>query len=130
MVKRNRQVQNNSSLKYVKCTTCTKRLVEIVYERAPWFRILRGPMILGMKALSWYHGINPKDYPVRTEECYGCVRFMKNALKDKSPAFVRLNEIVNPVFNRIRDSIVTEEEKVKAVDFARSVMNSFEKENK
>ena len=102
--------------------------MEIVYVRAPWFRILRGPMVFGMKALSWYHGINPKDYPVKTEECYGCVRFMKNALKDKSPAFVWLNGLVNPVFNRIRDSIVTEEEKVKAVDFARSAMDISVKE--
>ncbi len=85
-------------------------------------------MILGMKALSRYHGINPKEYDVRTEECYGCVRFIKNALKDKSPGFVWLNEIVNPVFNRIRDSIVTEQEKVKAVDFARSAMDIYEKE--
>lgn len=128
MVNNGRSPQENGGLKYVKCTTCTKHLVEIVYDRAPWFRILRGPMILGMKALSRYHGINPKEYDVRTEECYGCVRFIKNALKDKSPGFVWLNEIVNPVFNRIRDSIVTEQEKVKAVDFARSAMDIYEKE--
>ena len=43
---------------------------------------------------------------------------MKNELKAKSPASRALNYLVNPVFNRLHDSLVTAEEKAEAKWFA------------
>jgi len=54
------------------------------------------------------------DYQARTARCYGYVRFMKNALKQKSPTCVWLSNRINALFNRIRDSIVSETEKEEA----------------
>lgn len=44
---------------------------------------------------------------------------MKESLKEKSFVARRVNDILNPMFNRIRDSIVTEEEIREARRFAR-----------
>jgi hypothetical protein len=67
-----------------------------------------------MRYMSRRHSINPYDYQARTARCYGCVRFIKNALKQKSPTCVWLSNRINALFNRIRDSIVSETEKEEA----------------
>lgn len=108
--------------KQAKCNTCTIQLVELCYKRKLWFRLFREPLILGMRIMCWWHRIDPREYQVRHERCYGCIRFMKVALKEKSPVFVRLNDLVNPVFNSLRDSIVTPEEKEEAKRFAKEAM--------
>lgn len=64
------------------------------------------------------HNIDARDYEVRTDKCYGCVRFMKIALKEQSPTFRVLNDIVNPVFNKLRNGIVTPDEIQEAKLFA------------
>jgi hypothetical protein len=101
------------------CRMCTIRLVRLCYERARWFRWFREPLVLGMRLLARWHRVDPRDYAVRTEECYGCLRFLKEDLKAKSPLFARLNDLVNPTFNRLRDAIVTPEEIAEARRFAR-----------
>lgn len=108
--------------KQAKCNTCTIQLVELCYKRNLWFRLFREPLILGMRVMCWWHRIDPREYEVRHERCYGCIRFMKVALKEKSPAFVRLNDLTNPIFNSLRDSIVTPEEKEEAKRFAKEAM--------
>ena len=105
--------------KYAVCNTCTILLVKLCYQRVWWFRWIREPLLLGMRILSWWHGINPRDYLVRTESCYGCIRFMKESLKERSAVARWLNDRINPVFNRVRDSIVTQEEIREAKRIAR-----------
>jgi len=100
------------------CKTCTLQLVRLCYQRALWFRLFREPLLAGMRLLSRWHRINPRDYKVRKQECYGCIRFMKVALKEKSPTFRWLNNRVDPLFNRLRDSLLTEEEIAAASAFA------------
>lgn len=107
--------------KTASCRMCTIQLVRLCYERTLWFRWFREPLVLWMRLLARWHRIDPRDYAVRMEECYGCLRFLKEELKEKSPLFVRLNDIVNPAFNRLRDSIVTKEEIEEARRFAREV---------
>ncbi len=105
------------------CNSCTRHLVDLCYKRSLAFRLFRTPLIAGMRTMSWWHGINLKDYPVKTERCRNCVRFMKNALKQKSPTFALLNERINPYFNRYRDSIVTKDEKAHAKSLAAEFMD-------
>lgn len=110
---------NRTPISYATCNTCTISLVAVAYRRAFWFRFVREPLKLGMLALAWFHRIDARDYPVRTESCYGCLRFVKTALKEKSPAFRLLNGRVNPIFDRIMESIVSLEEVRDAKTFAR-----------
>jgi hypothetical protein len=68
--------------------------------------------------MAWWHNIDATMYKVEKSECRGCVRFMKNELKIKSPTFRFLNSIINPIFNFLRDRFVTKEEKAEAKRFA------------
>jgi hypothetical protein len=102
------------------CNTCTLKLVTIAYQRVPAFRLMREPLKLGMRFLSWYYRVNPDEYAVRTPHCYGCIRFHKTALKEKSALFRWLNDRVNPIFDDVLKQIVTEEEVKRAKSYARA----------
>jgi|SRR3990172_7251276 len=102
------------------CNTCTLKLVTIAYRRVPLFRLMREPLKLGMQFLSRLYRVNPAEYVVRTPNCYGCLRFYKTALKEKSAAFRWLNDRVNPIFDAILERIVTEEEIQHAKAYARA----------
>ncbi|MEW6357277.1 MAG: nitroreductase [Planctomycetota bacterium] len=110
---------NPAKTSYAVCNTCTIRLVELCYRRAWWFRFVREPLRLGMRIMAWWHGIDPRDYVVRTEACRGCIRFMKTALKEKSAAFRRLNDWINPLFDWMMERIVTAGEVENAKRYAR-----------
>ena len=101
------------------CNTCTLQLVRLCYQRAPWFRLIREPLVFGLRVMAWSHRIDPRDYQVRTRTCYGCVRFMKTALLDQSATFRWLNRWIDPLFNRIRNSLLLEGELEDAREFAR-----------
>ena len=104
---------------YAACNTCTIQLVKLCCERAWWFYYLRLPLVAGMRLLAVWHRIDSRDYTVRSEACYGCMRFMKTALKEKSAAFRFLNDRINPIFDTIVERIVTEEELLEAKQYAR-----------
>lgn len=101
------------------CGTCTIRLVELAYRRAPWFRLIREPLRAGMIALSRWHDIDPAVYAVRSEACGGCLRFHKTALKERSRLFRILNRLVNPAFDALLERIVGSGAVVEAKDHAR-----------
>lgn len=101
------------------CGNCTIKLVRIAYRRAPWFRLLREPLKLGMRALSRIHHVDPAEYDVRTPACYDCIRFYKIALKERSAVFRQLHRFVNPVFDSVIQRIVTVEERRQAREYAR-----------
>jgi hypothetical protein len=104
---------------YAICTTCTIRLVKTCYHRAGWFRIVREPLRYGMVIMGRIYGVKHNDYRVKSEECKGCVRFIKTGLKEKSSIFRFLNGIINPVFDRIIETIVSEQEVLEAKKHAR-----------
>lgn len=102
------------------CNTCTIRLVKTAYRRAPWFRLVREPLKLGMRTLAWLYRIDPTQYEVRTPSCYGCLRFYKTALKERSSIFRWLNDRVNPLFDTLLERIVGVDEIEAAQNYARS----------
>ena len=102
------------------CNTCTIRLVQLCYEKTWWFRIVREPLVMGMRVLGCVYGVDPEEYEVRSEECRNCIRFLKTGLKDKSGLFRWLNGLIDPIFNRIRDSIVSDQELQESRDLARA----------
>jgi hypothetical protein len=103
---------------YAVCNHCTYKLVAIAYKRAPWFRLFREPLKLGMKWLVWVHSIDAREYRVRTPGCYQCIRFYKTALFKKSRSFRWLHDRVNPVFNKLIARIVTSDERKRAKTYA------------
>jgi hypothetical protein len=108
-------------LEYAVCNTCTIKLVEICFARAWWFRLIREPLRFGMVIMGMFYDIDPKDFPVKSESCNGCVRFTKTSLKDKSSLFRFLNGIINPIFDGIMETIVSKEEILEAKQYAREV---------
>jgi hypothetical protein len=84
--------QNNEG--YAVCNTCTIMLVRTSYNRAWWFRIIREPLRYGMVIMGKLYGENHSNYPVKSDECQGCVRFIKTGLKERSSLFRFLNGIV------------------------------------
>jgi len=102
------------------CNTCTIMLLDIAYRRSPLFMVVREPLKCAMRLLSRIYRINPAEYAVHTPACYGCVRFYKTALKEKSRVFYWLNDRINPTFNLLLEKIITAEEMKEAKSFARS----------
>ncbi|MCL5997107.1 MAG: nitroreductase [Chloroflexi bacterium] len=102
------------------CNTCTIKLVNIAYRRAPYFRLVREPLKLGMRFLAWIYRVDPAEYNVRTPNCYGCIRFYKTALKEKSALFRWMNDFINPLFDATLERIVSKEEVKQAKAYARA----------
>jgi hypothetical protein len=117
------RTNSETSLYTAQCNTCTIMLVELCFQRAWWFKAFRTPMVWGMRLMCRFHGIDPRKYAVSNQKCYGCVRFMKVALKEKSPTFRALNGLINPIFNKLRNRIVTEKEIAEAKRFAQDAFD-------
>ncbi|MHB1346669.1 MAG: nitroreductase [Candidatus Humimicrobiaceae bacterium] len=115
----NEKISNNSK-KNARCNTCTLKLVGIAYKRQPLFRLFREPLKISMRIFSWLYRIDPEEYEVRTPACHGCIRFYKVALKEKSKLFRWLNKIINPLFDKAIESIVSEDELRIARDYGKS----------
>lgn len=105
------------------CNTCTLKLVSIAYQRFPFFRLMREPLKLAMRIFARCYHVTPDDYEVRTPVCYGCIRFYKTALKERSGLFRRLNRLINPVFDFVLERIVTEDEVKSAETYAQLATN-------
>jgi hypothetical protein len=81
----------------------------LAYQRSFWFRLLRWPLKSAMRAWVRLASIDLAGYEFATPACRRCNRFYKNALKDHSPVFCRLNDLINPIFDQILEGIVGQE---------------------
>jgi hypothetical protein len=75
-----------------------------------------------MRILAWWNGIDSWTYAVHSPECRGCVRFMKAELQAKSPIFRACDRMIGPVFNRLRNSMLKQEELEEAKRIAAEAM--------
>jgi hypothetical protein len=100
------------------CKMCTIHLERLCYRRAWWFRMVRECFATGIRLFAVIYWIRPGDYKVRSSMCHNCIRFRKNALKERSRLFAWLDRYLNPVFNRIRDSLLTPTELDQARELA------------
>lgn len=105
------------------CKLCTIRLEALCYQRAWWFRPFREILATGVRLFALVSRIEPQKYRTRSEGCHNCFRFKKNALKEQSKVFRWLDSFFNPLFNRVRDSLLTPEELEEAREFAREAGN-------
>ena len=104
------QESSNRELSPVVCKNCALLLVRMCYGKHWWFRLVREPLVLGMRILARLNGIDARRHPVNNPECHGCVRFMKAELEDKSPLFRFLNDRIGPRFSELRNSLLTRNE--------------------
>ncbi|MBL8666070.1 MAG: hypothetical protein JNM48_01265 [Rhodospirillales bacterium] len=95
---------------YASCKVCVIRLEDLCYQRAWWFRPFREVFAAGIRVFSLAYRVRPEAYAARSPMCYKCMRFRKNAIKLRSPLFNYFDGYLNPVFNRVRDSLLTAEE--------------------
>jgi len=100
------------------CRVCTLHLERLCDRRSWWFRPFREGLGAGIRLFALAYRIPPESGTPRSPYCHQCLRFRKNALKLRSPLFVRLDNRLNPVFNRIRDSLLTPEELATARELA------------
>lgn len=110
----------NTQNKRPPCGMCTFKCVMIAYKRAPWLRLIREPMLIGMRFFAFIHNIEPevRSYPFPIAECNRCIRFYKTVLFKKSASFRWLHGRFNPIFNHFMDRIVTPEERKQAREYA------------
>jgi hypothetical protein len=104
---------------FTSCKICTIHLESLCYRRAWWFRAFRELLATGIRLFAIAYWIRPRDYLARSPMCHKCLRFRKNALKARSPFFNWLDGYLNPMFNRVRDSLLTTVELERARDLAR-----------
>lgn len=101
------------------CKICTIHLERLCYRRAWWFRGFREVLATGIRLFALACRIPADRHRVRSPMCFKCLRFRKNALKQRSPLFNRLDARLNPIFNRVRDSLLTAQELERARRLAR-----------
>lgn len=107
-------------LEYASCKVCVIRLEHICYRRAWWFRPFRELLATGIRLFALVYRVPTRAYAARSPMCYGCLRFRKNAVKRHSPLFNYLDGHLNPLFNRVRDSLLTADELAWARSLAQS----------
>jgi hypothetical protein len=101
------------------CKMCTIQLERLCYQRAWWFRAFRETLATGVRVFAFALMIQPQGYKARSAMCHKCLRFQKNELKVRSGLFRWLDGYVNPLFNRVRDSLLTPVEMEKMRELAR-----------
>ena len=109
-------------ISHIVCKNCASRLAEWCYAQHWWFRLIREPLLMGMRSMAWWHGIDARKHGVRNPECHGCIRFMKNELEEKSSTFRFLNEHLGKKVNKLRDSMLTQQQLDEAKRYAREAM--------
>ena len=112
----------NQELSPVVCNNCVLFLIRRCYGKHWWFRLVREPLVWGMRIMACCNGIDARSHAVSSPECHGCVRFMKAELEEKSPAFRFLNERIGPWFRTMRDSMLTQAELDEAKRYAQEMM--------
>ncbi len=110
----------SQSSAFAACKICTIRLEELCYERAWWFRAFREVLATGIRLFAVALMIQTDGGKARSKKCHGCLRFRKNALKQRSALFNWLDGYLNPLFNRARNSLLTPQELEQARALARS----------
>ncbi len=110
----------NTHSKRPVCGMCTFKLTMIAYQRAPWFRLIREPLLLGIRLFAFFHNVEREveAFSFPTSACHKCIRFYKSVLFKKSFTFRLLHSRINPIFNYFLDRIVTEEERQQAHSYA------------
>lgn len=97
-------------------------MIRRCYKAHWWFRLVREPLVAGMRLLAVVNGILPKDYAAGNPECHGCLRFIKAELEVRSATFRFLNGLIGLKFRTLRDSMLEENDFIAARKRAAEMM--------
>ena len=111
----------------VVCKNCVILLIKRCYGKHWLFRLVREPLVSGMRILAWWNRIDARRHAMSNPECHGCVRFMKAELEEKSLVFRILNGRIAPWFRTMRDSMLTQAELDEAKRYAQEMMKPTQK---
>ena len=92
------------------CKICTIHLEEICAKRVWWFRAFCEVLANGVRLYAFAAKVRTDQHKSRSPMCKSCIRFRKNILKNNSPLFNWLDGLLNPIFNHVRNGILTTEE--------------------
>jgi len=106
----------------VVCQGCVLMMIRRCYRAHWWFRLVREPLVAGMRLLALVNGIRPKDYAAKNPECHGCLRFIKAELEIRSATFRFLNGLIGRKFRTLRDSMLEEKDFAEARQHAAEMM--------
>ena len=104
------------------CKNCALLMVRLCYGRHWCFRLVREPLVWGMRILAFWNGIDARSHVVNNPECHGCVRFMKAELEEKSRTFRFLNDLIGQRFSALRNAMLTQQELDEAKRHAKEMM--------
>ncbi len=116
----NMQANLQEQTKRPACGNCTLKCVSIAYKRAPWFRLVRAPLVVGIRYFAAIHHARSEveAFPFPTNSCRGCLRFYKTVIMKKSASFRWLHRRLNPFFDFFVDRLVTPSERREAHEYA------------
>ena len=92
------------------CKICTIHLEAICAQRVWWFRLFCGVLANCVRLYAFAAMVRTSEHKSRSPMCKSCIRFRKNILKSSSPLFNWLDGLLNPIFNHVRNGILTPEE--------------------
>jgi len=103
------------------CTVCPVYLMRQCSQRSWWFRAIREPLAVGMRAMAWLHRIPVPPQSLFAQSCQNCLRPMKMQLAQKSLLFRIANAVIAPWFGRLRRSLLAEEDILQSKQIAAEV---------
>lgn len=92
------------------CKICTIHLEEICAKRVWWFRAFCEVLASCVRLYAFAASVRTDEHKSRSSMCKTCIRFRKNILKESSPLFNWLDGLLNPIFNHVRNGLLTPEE--------------------
>jgi hypothetical protein len=101
------------------CKICTIHLEELCFKRVWWFRSFCSVLGAGVRMFAFAKSVRTDSFKSRSPMCRKCIRFHKNILKTKSPLFNWIDGLFTPVFDSMRNGILTQEEVDRARMLAR-----------
>ena len=123
LVMMKKEEEKNVPLSPIVCKNCALMMAMRCYEKHWWFRLIREPLVGGMRFLAWCNHIDTGKHGVRKSSCKNCIRFMKAELEEKSPTFNFLNRFIGPWFGNMRNAMLTPDEMAEAKRIAAEAMN-------
>jgi protein-arginine kinase activator protein McsA len=120
---------NNQTTTKSSCNTCTRYLVDSAYQKSKIFYLFRWPLKFLIKMWVKIARIDIASYQIDHLACKNCNRAYKNALKDHSNLFNKLNSMINPIFDYYILKIVGADELVQAKSIAQDKSQIDHKQN-
>lgn len=104
------------------CRLCTRHIVGVCRGKSLPFTLTEALLAACVRTAALLLGIRMDEAVAHTPRCRGCMRFTRNALRQKSPVFARLDRLVNSFFTMYCERLCPEKELTMAKSMAAEFM--------